>query len=228
MVQVLIEWGTARHVVPTLVSACSDRADSRVTGYAQPDVASCFQGSERARRGARQDDGPVGLHHTCTLATLHQQPAQAEERRCLGPHTQVLPPRWQGGRGTSMQRQRHSRSWTPSGRAWDSAEASRQAARPATQRRCAMLCGVVLVLVTGRCRGWAGHPGGHAIAARGSHCCLIHSVSPFSGRCLWTSQDTTSSAQEHSCLLGPLSRRPSAKVWPCTHSSKPQVLRAQA
>jgi hypothetical protein len=56
-----------------------------------------LQGSKQARRGTRQDDGPVGLHHTCTLATLHEQPLHVTERRGLGPHTQVLPPTWQGG-----------------------------------------------------------------------------------------------------------------------------------
>jgi hypothetical protein len=146
MAQVLIEWGTARHDVPALLSACSGRSTSRVMGYAQPDVLSCVQ---RSKAGRRTCGAPPHLHASHTAPAAWSSRTEAMPGAAYtGAASEMA-----GGRGTSMQRQRHSRSWTPSGRAWDSAEASRPAARPATQRRCAMLCGVVLVLVTGRCRG---------------------------------------------------------------------------
>jgi hypothetical protein len=55
-----------------------------------------------------------------------------------------------------------------------------------------MLCGVVLVLFTGRCRGWARQPGDHAIAARRSPWLLAlprHLQWPVS----WIRHDTTCS-----------------------------------
>jgi hypothetical protein len=141
---------------------------SRFTGCAQPEVLSWCSWKQAGQMRHHAGRGTCGAPPH--LNASHTAPAAASRRKEARPGAAYTGAAsdMAGGRGTSMQRQRHSRSLTPSGRAWDSAEPSRRAARPATQRRCAMLCGVVLVLVTGRCRGWAGLPGGHAIAARRS------------------------------------------------------------